>query len=361
VLVVGGGVAGLSAAAELARDARVVLVEREPLLSAHASGRNAAMFRPLEAEASTARLAPRSLALFAELSEAPLLRRTGMLLVSAAREPAHALLERGRAQGVACAWLEGAALHAHAPSLAGGEAGYGVLLADGGVLDIHALTSALADVARARGAELHTARGAARVVVERGRVAGVALESGEFVACGAVVLASGAWSARLGADCGAPLPLTPLRRHLVQLDVAAPPPPDAAIVWRVDGDELYYRAESGGVLASACDHEARDPSALSADPVVLEQLAHKLARTAPALAGARVRSFWACLRTFAPDRELVVGADPRVGGLYWFSALGGRGLGVAPAAAELLARSVHERGADAWAPLSPARLCAASQ
>ena len=356
VVVVGGGVAGLAAAAALSRDLHVVLIEREAMLSSHASGRNAAIFRPLELDASSAMLTRRSQALFGELSERPLLRRTGLLLVSASRAPARELLAHGTAQGVACTWLEGSALHARARSLSGGEVEHGVFVADAGVLDIHALTTELARVSRARGAQIRTGEGVAKVVVERGVVAGVLLEGGQRVAAGCVVLAAGAWAARLGAACNAPLPLTSLRRHLIQLDVPSPPSHDDPVVWRIDGDELYYRAESGGVLASACDQVVWEPSVPPVDAAVLELLAHKLARSAPQLAAARVRRFWACQRTFAPDRELVVGEDPRVAGLYWFTGLGGRGLGVAPAAAEVLATCVRDR-VDVMPMLSPARMC----
>jgi D-arginine dehydrogenase len=340
VAVVGGGVAGLSVAAALARDARVLLLEREALLASHASGRNAAIFRPLEHDRSTASLARRSLQLMAVWSERPLLSRTGLVLASAAREPARALFDHGRAQGVACDWLEGDALAQHASSLEGGEVACGVLVPDGGVLDIHALTTALADVARARGARLQSGCGVHRIEVEGARITGVALDSGERIACAATVLAAGAWSAQLAAACGAPLPLAPVRRHLVQLDLHTALPPQHPVVWRVD-DEIYFRPESGGVLASPCDQHVWQPEDPPADRGVLESLATKLARTAPSLAGARVRRFWACLRTFAPDRELVAGADPRIAGLHWFTGLGGRGMGVGPAAGELVAAVVR--------------------
>ncbi len=46
IAVIGGGVAGVSAAAELSTDADVVLIEGEAGLGYHASGRSAAMFLP---------------------------------------------------------------------------------------------------------------------------------------------------------------------------------------------------------------------------------------------------------------------------------------------------------------------------
>jgi D-arginine dehydrogenase len=359
VVVLGGGVAGLSAAAALARDHKVLLLEREALLASHASGRNAAIFRPLERDESSALLAARTMQLLAELTQdsQPLLRRTGLLLADTRREHALSWLEHGRAQGVACELLEGAALATCAPSLAGGEVSCGVLVRDGGVLDIHGLNTALARAARALGAELRTGAEVVRLRVERERLAGLELADGTFVPAGAVVLTAGAWSVALARACGADLPLTPLRRHLVQLQPQADQPlaADHPVVWRLD-DELYYRPESGGVLASPCDEVAWPASAPISDPAALETLASKLARTAPRLASSRIMRSWACLRTFAPDRELVVGPDERLAGLFWLGGLGGRGMAVAPAAGELLAAGMRGEAHPLAARLSPNRL-----
>jgi glycine/D-amino acid oxidase-like deaminating enzyme len=45
-LIIGGGIAGVSAAARLAHLGRVTLLEAEPHLAHHASGRSAALFEP---------------------------------------------------------------------------------------------------------------------------------------------------------------------------------------------------------------------------------------------------------------------------------------------------------------------------
>ncbi len=361
-VVVGGGVAGLSAAAALGRALRVRLLEREPLLASQASGRNAAIYRPLEHDHTSAELSRRSLALLAELDAGsePLLRRCGLLLLDARQGEARALLQHARAQGVQAELLDAGALQQRAASLAGGEAVHGLWVPEGGVLDIHALNTALARAARARGVEIRTGCGVRALRLEHERVAGVELQDGSRVATALVVLAAGAFSEDLAAACGLPLGLRALRRHLVQLElpdrvVLAPEHP---VVWRLD-DELYYRPESGGALASACDQTAwaaHEP--LAAEPAVLQALAGKLARSAPALGTAEVKRYWACLRTFAPDRELVVGLDGRVEGLCWLGGLGGRGMSVAPAAGELLAACVRGEHHPLAAQLAPTRLLA---
>jgi D-arginine dehydrogenase len=355
VIVVGGGVAGLSAAALLAPHKRVLLLEREPLLASQASGNNAAIHRPLEHDLASAELARRSRQLLDSLLGPQVLNATGLLLVSASPDSVATLAALAREANVRHRVWTADALHRQHPVLSGGEAESALFLHDGGVLDLHALNSGLARLAKQSGAEFRTTSAVAQLEHTAGAIAGVRLADGTQLPARYVVLAAGAWSAQLAAASGLSLSLTPKRRHLVQLTAADILPRDAPVIWRLE-DEVYFRPESGGVLASPCD-ETDWPAELlpERDPAALAMLGEKLARIAPKLADARVRNAWACLRTFALDRELVVGADSRVKGLYWLAGLGGRGMSVAPAAAELLANELLERAHDRGHAFSPSR------
>ena len=116
-----------------------------------------------------------------------------------------------------------------------------------------------------------------RVRVDAGRAQGIELAGGEVVDADAVVLAPGAWAATLGASCGAALPLQPLRRHLAQLDPADPVDAHGPTVWAL-GVEVYFRPESGGVLASPCDEVPWPPSLPPTDANALETLAREVIR-----------------------------------------------------------------------------------
>lgn len=341
VVVIGAGIAGLSAARALlsAGVRRVGVIEREPVPCAHSSGRNAAIFRHLSGPAGDLELALRSRALLDELlgSEAAWLRRTGTWFAAESPEEIEPLSILAARAGLGVRRESFAALDAAVPSLAGGTARHGLFCEADGVIDIHAVTQALLRAVTSAGGTVHFSAEVRRVEVEAGRVRGVVLDSGERIAAGALVIAAGAWAGAIGAQAGAPLPLEPRRRHLAQIEASLPLEPDSPVVWCL-GDELYYRPESGGALASPCDEHPWKPELPAPDEAGLLLLAEKLARIAPALSDSSVRRSWACLRTFAPDRAAVVGLDPRVAGLWWLAGLGGHGMTGGVAAGEVLAQ-----------------------
>jgi D-arginine dehydrogenase len=341
VIIVGGGVAGLSAAALLAPHARVLLLEREPQLASHASGVNAAIHRPIEQDAASAQLARRSRELLRVLCGERVLRRCGLILASAYTDALAELSSVARAEQLGCDALDRAQLTARVPVLDGGELALGLMFADGGVIDLPRLIASLAARARECGAVLRVASEVAAIERSAGgrRVSGVRLTTAERFCAAHVVIAAGAWSAGLGSALGVETPLVPMRRHLVQLRAHRAVLPAQPVVWRVE-DEVYFRPEAGGTLASPCDEQAWLAETPPSDVTQLYALTQKLERSAPLLAQAESERAWACLRTFAPDRELVIGADPRLLGLHWLCGLGGRGMSVAPAAAELLAQQI---------------------
>ena len=357
VVIAGGGIAGLSAAWCLARAGgrRVVLLEREEVLASHSSGRNAAIFRQLDGSPGGVELAVRSRQLLDPLmaSRGGWLAATGVLFVAHTPQGLEPLLTLARRHGIGHAKLEGAELLGRSPALQGGAAAFGFEVPSDGVMDIHGVCTALAEESRAAGATISLRAEVSRVLTAHGRVEGVELVGGDRIAAGAVVLAGGAWASQLGATGGAPLELSPLRRHVAQLDATVPA--QAPVVWCVD-DEAYFRPESGGTLASPCDEDAYPPCLPPEAPHAREMLAEKLARLAPSIAQSGVRRGWACLRTFARDRAMVVGADPRVAGLHWFAGLGGHGMTAGVAAGELLAATMAGGRPALAEALSPARL-----
>lgn len=369
VVILGGGIAGLSTAWHLARAGvtRTCVLEREWACGTQASGTNAAIYRQFEEDAVAVRLARRTRALLEVLSAGgePLLRNTGAVYVGTPARLAGSMRQL-EAHDVEVRRVSADELRALAPPVTLGAGHEAALVPMDGVLDPHGMLQALQTQVRAAGVAVRVSSAASAKRHDGGSVtsanasegraesgATVAQRNGGFMVstsadelyAAQLVLAGGAWNAELGAQLGASAPLTPLRRHLALLEtgtvgVGGP------VVWRLEGDEAYYRPESGGVLASPCDETAW-PAATSVptDARALVSLGERLATLAPALADAHVRRAWGCLRTFAPDRQFVAGPDARVQGLHWCAGLGGRGMSCGLALGEVVANALLGREA----------------
>ncbi len=352
--IIGGGIAGLAAGCSLLRAGaqNVALYEREPLLCARSSGLNAAIYRPLELELARTTLVARSAVLLDDLmgSRAAWLRATSLLLVAQDMRCLGPLIAAAERFQLAIQTLDKQQLSARALLLKDGEAQYALDVPGAGVLDIHAIAGALTRSFRAGGGTIQTSTCVSRVRERSGRVAALILGTGEEFPCDTVVLACGAWARELAQTCGVSAPLTPLRRHLTLLGPGVPQ--SAATIWDIER-EFYFRPESGGILASPGDEDPSPNADYTSDPYALEVLFEKARKVAPGLARMSVRRFWACLRTFAPDRLPVIGADSRVSGLFWLAGLGGFGMSAGVAAGEVLARAVlrqEELGDEAFSP-----------
>lgn len=358
MVVIGGGIAGLSAAWQLGELGLtdVVVLESEPLLSMHASARNAAIFLPLEDSLNAVWLANRSRDLLDGRIGTSWLSAQGVTLVAGYTEPLDELRYAARKYGVFHERWGALQIETRLPLLASGDVHHALHLPLGGVMDVHTMLRSLEHWARARGTRMFTSARVSSLDVRKGRVHGVLLADGRSISCERVVLATGAWGSALAEPANAPLPLTALRRHLVLLGGEHMPRWNTPVVWRVDDSPTYFRPEAGLVLASPCDETPWDAGIPNTEPAALENLAIKLGNLAPALVDAKVQRAWACLRTVTSDREPAVGGDPRVQGLYWLTGLGGRGMTCGVAAGELLARTMVGLPHPLLRNLAPSRL-----
>jgi len=360
-VIVGAGFAGTATAWALARAGLGpgLILEREPTWGAHASGKNAALAKVSEADPIIRALAVRSLESFRKIDGGTghLLEPTGGLTVARgdAADEFASLRDALRAAGQRAELVDAARARARTPLLAGVAFDVGIWVPEEGVVDIHALLGHYLRGARDGGFSVVTDCEVEGLLLEGGRVAGARTALGD-VRADLVVDATGAWAGRLGRETR-PLPLQPVRRHLfvsaaVDADLRGLP-----FTW-VEDAGFYFRREGDGLLLSPCDETPSRPCSPTTDPAAAELLAEKLAARAPGLADLAIRRAWACLRTFAPDRRPLIGADPDRPGLFHVSGLGGFGMMTSAAVGELAAALIADRAVD-WietAALAPGRL-----
>jgi D-arginine dehydrogenase len=353
-LIIGGGIAGISAAARLSRLGSVTLLEAEEATGYHASGRSAAMFESGYGAPPTVALNRASEA-YHESAHGGVLSPRGVLVL--AREGDGDAFERD----VATLGLERLSpdeARSMVPILNPDRLAQAAICRDARDIDTDRLLQNFAREARGNGAQLIT-RARASAISRQGELWQVATPAGDF-AGRLLVNAAGAWADRVAAMAGiAPLGIQPYRRSMARL-----PAPGGRDVrnWPMimgAGETWYAKPDAGKWLVSPADEDPVEPHDAWADDMVL---AEGLARyeemvTEPVT---RVETSWAGLRSFAPDRTLVIGPDPAEPAFCWFAGQGGQGFQTAPAASRLLADLIADRTPELelalFAALSPARL-----
>jgi D-arginine dehydrogenase len=334
-LVVGGGIGGVSAGYELARDGRVCVLEQEDQLAVHATGRSAAIFMETYGNGPVRALTRASRDFYAAppggFSEEPLTSRRGALFLA---DAAHLqeLEEHFRAVRElvpSVEWVEREALASHVPCLAA-DRWVAALLEPGAVdLDVHAIHQGYVRGLRGRGGVVLTGAAVRGIARRDGRwfVSGLAGELSAPV----LVNAAGAWADALARLAGVPpIGLQPLRRTLIVIDA----PGDVSawpLVSTVDG-EFYFKPDARRLLVSPCDETPSDPCNAAADDYDVALAVDRLER-ATTLRVQHVPHRWAGLRSFVADRTPVAGPDPEVEGFVWLAAQGGYGIQTAPALA----------------------------
>jgi D-arginine dehydrogenase len=345
LVIIGGGMAGLSLAAEYAelsatraeRAGRpgptVTLLERENQLAYHTTGRSAAAF--LETYGSTeiralTRASRPILDSIGAASGTALLRTRPMVWV-AREEDSHELDE-----------LVGTVPTLRRVDLAGARTLCSALrpeyVASAAVertaqdIDVDALFQQYRRRALEAGVRIRTGVG-----IEAGEYTGdgwhLVTDRGELLAA-TIANAAGAWADAVATRLGvAPLGLQPMRRTVAIVSAKAP------ATWPLVSDaaeRFYFRPESGGLLISPADETPSPPCDARAEQIDIA-LALDRVNEATTLDLRHVRTSWAGLRTFAPDRNPVVGFDAISPSVFWLAGQGGYGIQIAPALAVLAA------------------------
>lgn len=354
IIIIGAGIAGLSAAARLSADAKVTVLEQETNTGYHASGRSAALFEENYGLPSTVALNKASKAYHDEANGGYLSPR-GFLLVAQAPEK-ETFEADADTLGLDPITLE------HAQELVPilnpetlGHAAYHAAAMD---IDTDRMMQDFIREIRANGGQIMTHSPA--TAIQRTNEGWKVMSADRTYTAATLVNAAGAWADHVARLAGiAPFGIIPHRRSMARL--MAPGGHDVTR-WPMFfgvGETWYAKPDAGALLVSPAEEDATEAQDAWADDMVL---AEGLARyqemvTVPVT---RPIATWAGLRSFAPDRALVLGPDPSDRSFVWSAGQGGYGFQTAPAASELVADLVLGRKAkldpEVVAALTPDRL-----
>lgn len=338
-VVIGGGFAGVSAAAHLAPHGSVVLLEMEPSLAYHTSGRSAAMLvenygsagsRPLVRGARDFLQHPPKGAV-----DSPLLSDRAVMWVADrdGLEDLEAKAAMGRANGAENELLQPSRAIELMPALRPDWVAGALFEPSGADIDVAALHQAFVRVARSHDAELITSAPVSSIT--RQGAQWVVVAGDRSWPASAVVNAAGAWGDVIAEMAGVePIGLQPFRRTAFMVPGSA-----VSANWPMvveTHENWYLRPDGVQFLCSLAEEVPSEPT----DPRPrMEDVALAIDRinTATTLDIRTVNSQWTGLRTFAPDRDLVIGEDPTAPGFHWLVGLGGIGVQTSPAYGALLA------------------------
>ena len=340
-LVIGAGIGGLSAGAELGRTRSVAVLEMESTPAFHTTGRSAAVYIERYGGPAIAPFNLASLPWFSSAAEGtvdhPLLHRRGMLVlaVPGSTPDMEHYAEPGARDLSPTETLE------LFPAIRPEAVGSAVFVPEAADLDAAGAVVAFRRLLKERGGSLLTSAGVTGLVRRDGAWE-VTTAAGTWRA-GIVVNAAGAWADGVAALAGLPpVGLQPMRRTICTFPV----PADLGHTrWPmlVDADERFYlKPEPGQFLASPADETPQEPGDPRPDMLDIATALERVRETTT-LEARTVSTSWAGLRTFAPDRVLVLGPDPLEPSFVWCAGQGGFGIQSSPAAGRSVA-SLVDRG-----------------
>ncbi|MCE8515665.1 FAD-binding oxidoreductase [Ruegeria pomeroyi] len=351
-LVIGGGIAGLSAGARLSAHGKVTVLEAEDALGYHASGRSAALFEAAYGKPAVVAL-NRASADYHHTANGGYLTPRGLMLVGGADQASAFQTDVADMEMTPISVDEARAM---VPILNPETVVYTAHHAEAWDIDTDRLMQDFARVIRGNGGAVLTRRRVTRIA--RGAVWQV--EAGDVFEARNIVNAAGAWADQVAVMAGvAPIGLQPYRRSMAR--IPAPGGHDLS-GWPMlmgVGESWYAKPDAGKLIVSPAEADPVEPQDAWADDMVL---AEGLARYQEMVTEevTRMDSNWAGLRSFAPDRVLVLGPDPDQRDFIWCAGQGGYGFQTSPAASQLLCDLVTgaapEIEAGVVAQLRPERL-----
>ncbi len=362
-IVIGAGIAGATAAAQIAADRRVTLIEAEDQPGYHTTGRSAAMWILNYGPADVRVLTGLSRGFFQTppegFTEAKLMSKRPLCFLAPPEQvPALRVL---LAEGIGVREISVTEARAMVPVLRPDYAVAAAVEDDAFDVDVAALHQGFLRLLRRRDGILALRSRAGRIE-RRGGLWEVEVTGGGVFRAPVVVNAAGAWGDEVAVQAGvAPLRLQPKRRTGVIIDPAP---------WDVSGWPLVYdvahtwyvRTEARSrLMVTPCDETDMTPHDVQPEEL---DVAIGIDRMQQALdiAVRRVERSWAGLRTFTPDRSLAIGWDGAAEGFLWCVGQGGYGIQTSPAAGRLVADLVAGRdpgpAAEVLPMVNPARFTA---
>jgi glycine/D-amino acid oxidase-like deaminating enzyme len=391
VVVIGGGIIGVSTALFLAEKGHAVVLCEKGRIGGEQSSRNWGWCRTMGRDPGEIPLAVESLRLWRQMNtftgRETGFRQAGIVyLCDNEKDVAdqEAWLDQARDYQLDARLIRGSELADVLPAAARPFVA-GMYTPTDGRAEPWQAAPAIAEAARARGATILTGCAVRGLETKGGRVSGVVTEKGR-IACESVVLAGGAWSRLFCGNLGIDFPQLKVLGSVMRIDPVAGAPETAAgasdfsFRKRLDGgytisrrnanvseivpdsfrlffdflpalktDWKMLRLRLGKRFLSewnvprrwSLDQQSPFEQVRVLDPAptehLLDEAESNLSRAFPAFAGMKVTHRWGGLIDVTPDAVPVISPVTGTDGFFIASGFSGHGFGIGPAAGRLMA------------------------
>ena len=356
VLIVGGGIWGLSTAYHLAKFGQkdVLVIERNDEVAAETTPQAAGLVGQIRSSTTMLQAIRYALELFAqfpkETGHDPGLRQTGSLMVALTPERMDAYvrqIERSHRNGIEADFVSHSEMARLAPGLDVAQIEGGYFVPNDGYVDPRQCAHAYAAAAKDLGVQIQLNTPVIGFWQRNGEILGVETENG-LIESNHIVITAGPWSAGIAKAVGATISAQPIRHQRVRT-VPTPGIPDHHPAVRVTDVSCYLRPDNGGYLYGffeptpvSIDLESMPADFRTSDiepPVaVMAEAQRRLVPTFPMLENLEIAEYRRGITTFAPDGAYLIGPVPRIDRLYLATGCAALGIAGSPAIGRWLAK-----------------------
>lgn len=353
IVVVGGGINGVSTAFHLAKAGASVTLLEKTFIAGGPTGLSSAIIRQHYSNGITARMALDSLRVwqnFAEMvgGEAGY-TKVGFLIAVKPEdiEGLQANIALQQSVGIDTRFVSPQEMKQIEPQLDIAGLGGAAYEPDGGYCDPAMAANSYADAAKSLGADIRTGITATQIMVGNGRIQGVETTDGFFPA-EKVVVAAGPWSMNLLETLGIALPIITAR---IKIGLFKRPPEFSTHpVWADFVSQIYARPETGDMMLvgsispDEADDQVSDADNFNekADLDIIAEFAEGATRRFPVMSQAHLAGNYASLYDITPDWHPILDAVPDNEGLFICAGGSGHSFKLAPATGAMMANMVLE-------------------
>ncbi|MFQ5721155.1 MAG: NAD(P)/FAD-dependent oxidoreductase [Candidatus Aminicenantales bacterium] len=346
VVIIGGGIMGLSTAYYIARAGcrDVVLLERD-LLAQASTGLSVGGIRQQFSHPANIMLSQKSIKVFEnfqeEFGQDINFHQVGYLFLAQRSKTWREFLagvKQQKAYGIQVEVCQPSEIKYRWPYLCVSDLEGGTFTPRDGYADPYLVAMGFAQAARKLGISLEEKTKAVGIEIKKGKIRKVQTEKGSIYTP-VVVNAAGAWAKEVAKMAGLNLPIEPYRRQVFVTKAF----PDIAesVPMVIDMDvSFYFRREGPGVLMGKNDPTEPPNFNTNLDWSWLEKVTAAAVHRVPILEKAKILKGWAGLYAVTPDDNPIIGALSEVEGFFCAAGFSGHGFQHGPAVGQILSELI---------------------